>query len=80
LVDRYNKIGDELIRDVMRLSVYSDVPYENVMNMTNRERRILGEVLRERAEKQNPNKVSQKMVAGEMNGPQGPQSPRQEFR
>ena len=58
LVNQYKKESDELIRDLMRICVIGNIPYDNVINMTYNERKILIEVIKEKIESQNPDKKS----------------------
>jgi len=57
------------IKDLMRISVLGPVPYEDVVNMTPKERKILSDVLQERADAQNPNKKTQQLEPGVVSGP-----------
>lgn len=80
MVAKYKTLSDDLTRDIMRMSVFGDVPYSDIIDMSRREREILGETIKEKIEAGNPNKKSQQMVAGQVNAPQGPTPPKQEFR
>jgi hypothetical protein len=65
----------------MRISITGPIPYDDVVNMTTLERNSLVEVLHERIDAANPNKQRQtKMVPGQVNGPQTPQTPKSEQR
>lgn len=65
----------------MRLTILGPIPYDDVVNMTHSERKILVDVVRERSDAQNPNKQKQvKMTPGEINGPMNAPQSRTEQR
>lgn len=69
-----------MIKDLMRLAILGEMPYDSVLEMSRNERKILSEVIKEKLEAQNPNKKSQAMVPGKVNAPSGPSAPRRESR
>jgi hypothetical protein len=62
LVAQYEKFQEDLMRDLMRLSILSEMPYDTVTDMTYQERRLLGEVIKEKIDAQTPNKQRQQYL------------------
>ena len=79
-MEKYNTESRKITKALMELSVAAKQPYEQITNLTPNERGILYEVLTEKAEAMNPKKQQQKMVPGQVNGPQGPQTSKTEQR
>jgi hypothetical protein len=62
LVAQYEKFQEDLMRDLMRLSILSEMPYDTITDMTYQERRLLGEVIKEKIDAQTPNKQRQQFL------------------
>lgn len=62
MVTRYEKVQEDMIRDLMRLSILAEMPYDTVTDMTATERRLLGEVIKEKIDAQTPNKQRQQYL------------------
>jgi hypothetical protein len=62
LVEKYDTERDALTRTAMQLAVMSEQPYPVIMQMTNKERKILVEVIKEKSDAQNPNKQRQEYL------------------
>ena len=62
LVAQYEKQQEDLMRDLMRLSILSEMPYDTVTDMTYQERKLLGDVIKEKIDAQNPNKQRQQYL------------------
>jgi hypothetical protein len=70
LLAKYKTFEDQFTKSLMGLSVASKQGYSEIFALTHNERKILAEVLMDKAEAENPkNKQSQKMIPGEINGP-----------
>jgi|TARA_R110000851_G_C13021200_1_gene560198 hypothetical protein len=80
LLEKYKTDSKKITKTLMELSVAAKQSYEQICNLTPNERVILYEVLTEKAEAMNPKKQQQKMVPGQVNGPQTPQTPKSEQR
>ncbi len=62
LVARYERFQEDLMRDLMRLSLLADMPYDTITEMTHLERRLLADVVREKIDAQTPNKQRQQYL------------------
>ena len=62
LVTKYKNEQDNITKTVFQLAITSNFDYESVMQMSHNERRILIDVLKEKADAENPNKQSQQML------------------
>lgn len=80
LLERYKSQSNQLIKVLLGLSVAAGQSYDQICSLTPNERELLSDVLIEKAEAQNPNKKSQIMNPGKVNGPEPNQQPRSEPR
>tara|TARA_R110000851_G_scaffold72883_1_gene161121 strand:+ start:419 stop:670 length:252 start_codon:yes stop_codon:yes gene_type:complete len=80
LMEKYDTESRKITKALMELSIAAKQSYEQMSHLTPNERGILYEVLTEKAEAMNPKKQQQKMIPGQVNGPQGPQTSRTEQR
>ena len=53
----------------MEIAIQSNLPYQEVVSMTNNERKILIEILQEKADRESGKKRQQMMEPGKVNGP-----------
>lgn len=62
MVAVYQNISDEMTKDLMRLAILGEMPYDSVLEMSRNERKIFAEVIKEKIDAQNPKKQRQEFL------------------